>query len=184
MNRADLEVGKSGRKEKAEAPGREPAAEKKERLKPGTRMISVFFLVFAGVFLWQSIGLYREDPTLAGYSTFPLIVSGFLFFLGVIDLIQNLRKESKSDGKGIWERGREMGRYLFPKDGVVFLLLTVAYYLMLEFGVGFVASSFLFLLLSMCYLIPKSFNKNLVYTIVCVAALYLIFKVIFKVFLP
>ncbi|WP_434310309.1 tripartite tricarboxylate transporter TctB family protein [Hominifimenecus sp. rT4P-3] len=167
-----------------EAPGREPAALKKAEQKPGTRMVSLLFIVVAAVFFWESIGIYQDDPSLSGSSTFPLIVSGFLLILGVADLIQNIRKGSATTGMGIGEKCKSIVQYLLPKNALVFLLMTVVYYVMLEFGVGFVISSLIFLLAAMCYLIPKNFVKNLIYTGVCIGALYLIFKVLFKVFLP
>ena len=152
--------------------------------KSGAKMVSVLFIVFAGVFLWQSLGLYQDDPSLTGPSIFPLSVSAFLLLMGIIDLIQNIRKGSSQNKGNFFEQAKNTIQYLLPKNGLVFLGMSIAYLLMLALGIGFIISSCVFLMCSMCYLIPKQIAKNAMYTVLCVAILYIIFKVIFKVFLP
>lgn len=158
--------------------------ERNEKLKPGARIIPILFIIFAIVFLVESIFIYRKDPSIEGSATFPLLVSLLMVLLGIIDFLQKMRKQSENYNKPIISQIRAILQYLLPIKALVFLILAIGYYLMLKSGVGFIVSTLIFLISSMSYLIRKSFWKNLTYTIICVAVLYVIFKIIFKVFLP
>ena len=75
-------------------------------------------------------------------------------------------------------------KYVFPKESFIFLLICIAYFVLLVLGVPFMIASVLFLMGSMCYMIPHNIVKNAIYTVVLLVAIYLIFVLVFKVSLP
>lgn len=156
----------------------------KEKLPPGGYASSLLFLLIGIVFFVQSIQLYQKDPSPSGSGTFPLIVSVTLIILTVIDFVQKMKVKTEVSGMAIKEKIITTLKYIFPKDSLVFLLMSIAFYLVLEFGVSFIIAAPIFLLVSMCYLIPHSFVKNLLYTAVSCIAIYVIFTMLFKVSLP
>lgn len=155
-----------------------------EKLPPGGHTSSLLFLAIGVIFFVQSLQLYQKDPSPSGAGTFPMIISGLLIVLTVIDFLQKLKQKTEVSGLPAGEKLSVTLKYLFPKDSLVFLLMSIAFYLTLEFGVSFMIASPIFLLISMCYLIPHSFVKNLIYTVVSCAAIYVIFTMLFKVSLP
>ena len=159
-----------------------PAAEK--RLAPGTRAFSVFLLVFAGYFFFESVQIYQEYPSFSGPGFFPLCVSGLMICLVIADFIGKLKIKSAEVHGGFVQRVVATWLYVFPKDSFIFLLMSIAYYLLLLAGVPFLPASVIFLISSMCYMIRNSILKNIIYTVVLMAAIYAIFVLVFKVSLP
>lgn len=155
-----------------------------KRLAPGTRLFSVFLLVFAGYFFFQSIEIYQEYPGFSGPGFFPLCVSGLMICLVVIDFIGKLKVKSAEMQGGVFQRIAATWLYVFPRDSFIFLVMSIVYYLLLLAGVPFLVASTLFLMSSMCYMIRNSIIKNVIYTVVLMAAIYAIFVLVFKVSLP
>lgn len=167
-----------------EQPEPPPSAQEEKTIPPGGRLVTVFFLIFGGVFLQQSLALWARDPAPSGSATFPLAISVLLLALTVVDFLQNLKCRSENQGKPLGQQAWDGLRHLFPRDSLIFLLMSIAYYALLIFGVPFLLASVLFLMGSMCYLIPHNMVKNAVYTAVLMAAIYAIFVLVFKVTLP
>lgn len=167
-----------------EQPEPPPAVQKEKTIPPGGRLITVFFLIFGGVFLQQSLALRARDPSLSGSATFPLAISVLLLMLTAVDFLENRKLRSENQGKPLGRQVLDGLRHLFPRDSLIFLLMSIAYYVLLVFGVPFLLASVLFLMASMCYLIPHNIVKNAVYTAVLMAAIYAIFVLVFKVTLP
>lgn len=167
-----------------EQPEPPPSTQEEKSIPPGGRLVTVFFLIFGGVFLQQSLALWARDPAPSGSATFPLAISVLLLALTVVDFLQNLKRRSENQGKPLGQQAWDGLRHLFPRDSLIFLLMSIAYYALLIFGVPFLLASVLFLMGSMCYLIPHNVVKNAVYTAVLMAAIYAIFVLVFKVTLP
>ncbi len=164
---------------------KQPVEEKTETLlKPGAKVMPFLLIAFALVFFISSIQLYKEDPVISGSATFPLIVSGVMLLLSIVDCIQKLMSKSEIAGKPFKEKIVAVIKFVMPFRCFIFLLMAVGYYFLLQLGVGFIIASSIFLMASMCYLMRGQYVKNAIYTAICVAALYVIFKVVFKVFLP
>ncbi len=164
-----------------------PAEEekKKETLVPGGRYLStILFLLFGVVFFVQSVQMFIDDPRPQGYGTFPMIVSGLLIVLTIIDFIEKTQIKSSIAGLSFKDKFVAIIKFLFPINSFVFLLMSVAFYVAIELGCPFLIAAPVFLLGSMCYLIPHNIVKNLIYTAVIIAAIYAIFTLLFKVSLP
>lgn len=158
--------------------------EKEQMLPPAGRISTLLFLTVGLVFFVQSLKLFQKDPSPSGYGIFPLIVSGLLLILTVIDYIQKLKIKSELDGLPMKEKVTTTLKYLFPVNSVVFLLMSICFYIAITLGVPFMVAATVFLMISMCYLIPHAFVKNLIYTAVIMVTIYAIFAILFKVSLP
>jgi len=163
-----------------------PSEEKKAEklLQPGGRVLSLMFLAFGLVFFIQSVQLFQKNASISGYATFPLIVSTLLLILTVIDYIQNLKIKSEIAELSITQKIGRVLCFIFPRDTLIFLLMSISYFLLLLFGVPFIVASLIFLMATMNYLIPHQFLKNTVYAVILMAAIYAIFVLVFKVTLP
>ena len=160
-------------------------AKKKEDLVPGGLFVStVLFLLFGVVFFVQSVQMFMDDPRPQGHGTFPMIVSGLLIVLTIIDFIQKTQIKSSIAGLSFKEKFIAIIKFLFPINSFVFLLMSIAFYVAIELGVPFLVAAPVFLMASMCYLIPHNIVKNLIYTAVIIGAIYAIFALLFKVTLP
>ncbi len=170
-------------------PAGEPAEQKTEKKKeemlaPGGRISTLLFLVVGLVFFIQSLQLLQKDSSPSGYAMFPLLISGLLLVLTVIDFIQKMKVKSELDRMPLKEKISVTFKYLFPVNSLIFLFISIAFYIVIELGVPFMVASAVFLMVSMCFLIPHAFFKNLIYTVVIMAAIYVVFAVLFKVSLP
>ena len=160
------------------------AAKSEKRLPPGGRIFPVFLLIFAGFFFLESLEIYQDYPEFSGPGFFPLCVSGLMILLTIVDFIQNLKVKTATQDKDMAQKVRDTWLYVFPKDSFIFLVMAIVYYLLLLAGLPFLPASVVFLMGSMCYMIPHSVIKNAIYTVVLLAAIYAIFVVVFKVSLP
>lgn len=161
-----------------------PEEKKEELLSPAGRVSTLLFLTVGLVFFVQSLQLYQKDPSPSGSAMFPLLVSGLLLILTVVDFVQKLRVKSELSGLSLREKFLATVKYLFPINSLVFLFMSIGFYIVITLGVPFLIAATAFLMLSMCYLIPHAFLKNLVYTAVIMAAIYVIFALLFQVSLP
>ena len=146
--------------------------------------ISMILGIVGLVFFVQSLGFFKEDPSPSGYAMFPLLVSGLLLVLTVIDFIQKMKLRSELDGLSMNEKIAATLKYLFPINSLVFLFMSIGLFFAISLGVPFMVACTVFLLVSMCFLIPKAFVKNLMYTAIIMVTIYVIFAVLFKVTLP
>ena len=153
-------------------------------LNPGQRFFTVFLLAFAGFFLWQSIDILHQYPKVSGPAFFPLCISGLMIFLVILDFVKSLKIPAIDAGVPLDRKLIDTFKYVFPKESFIFLLICIAYFVLLVLGVPFMIASVLFLMGSMCYMIPHNIVKNAIYTVVLLVAIYLIFVLVFKVSLP
>ena len=172
------------KKNEASMADREMADDPKKVLAPGARIFSVVLFVFALFFFAQSLTIYLANPGLSGPGIFPLVISGGMMILVVIDFIKDLKKPSENTKRAVYDQLKAVRAYIVPKETVVFLASSVAYYLLLQLGVPFLLASLFFLMGGMCYLIPHSVKKNALYSVALLAAVYIIFTQIFKIRLP
>jgi putative tricarboxylic transport membrane protein len=83
-------------------------------------------------------------------------------------------------GESLWQ---QFVRRVSPAVLVQFVICIAAYMLALE-KIGFILSSYLFLLVSMRVLGSRKWLLNLWVSALCLAAVYLIFQTVFSVVLP
>ena len=102
-----------------EQPEPPPSAQEEKTIPPGGRLVTVFFLIFGGVFLQQSLALWARDPAPSGSATFPLAISVLLLALTVVDFLQNLKCRSENQGKPLGQQAWDGLRHLFPRDSLI-----------------------------------------------------------------
>ena len=126
----------------AEGPA-EPDMEKEveQRLPPAGRISTLLFLTVGLIFFVQSLQLFLEDPSPSGYGIFPLLVSGLLLILTVVDYIQKLKIKSELDGLPMKEKVTITIKYLFPVNSVIFLFMSIAFYIAITLGVPFMVAA-------------------------------------------
>ncbi|WP_413203977.1 tripartite tricarboxylate transporter TctB family protein [Rhodospirillum sp. A1_3_36] len=148
--------------------------------RPGERAFAVLAVVFALVASWQAYGI----SGFSGLSTagvFPMLAAGVMTLAALSVLWSTLRMPEVEEGQG-----RTIGGFLrevFPARQQVMVLMVVVYMLVLPW-IGFVLSSSLFLFAGIHYLWRKRIVITIGLTVVTMAVVYVVFRVVFQVVLP
>jgi putative tricarboxylic transport membrane protein len=153
----------------------------RRRRLPGELIFALLLIVLSLFLLWQAYGISGfESLTSAG--AFPMVAAAVMLVTAVIafrDTTQYPRVADES-GDSLWQ---QFVRRVSPAVLVQFVICIAAYMLALE-KIGFILSSYLFLLVSMWVLGSRKFVLNLWVSALCLAAVYLIFQTVFSVVLP
>lgn len=148
---------------------------------PGELGFILLLIGFSAFLLWQAWRISGfESITSAG--VFPMAAAlVMLLSLGVV-LVRSLRvpREAQEPGES---RLAHFVRRLSPGVVVSFSVAIVIYMLVME-SLGFLLSSFLFLLISMRLLGSRRWIVNLLLSAVILAAIYVVFHTAFSVVLP
>jgi hypothetical protein len=148
---------------------------------PGELVFVLLMLLFALTALWQA---WRISGA-SGWSTpgaLPTLAALVMLLSGVKIAVNTLRVPPPEV-----ESGRTLARdflhRITPASIVLFTVLIVAYMFALE-PLGFVASSFLFLMLAMFALGERRIVRTLVISAISLACIYVVFQTAFSVVLP
>ena len=148
---------------------------------PGERVFTLLLVLFSGFMLWQAYSISGlESITSAG--AFPLAAAALMLLCGIIVAVDTARMPRiapQADASTL----REFARLLTPPVLVGFTLAIVLYMLALE-PVGFIGSSYLFLIVSMRLLGSRRWLLNLGVSAVCLGVIHVIFRTVFSVVLP
>ncbi len=147
---------------------------------PGEITFMLLIVAFSTFMLWASYKISRFDA-LASAGAFPMLCALAMLVTGLMSLRQSLIAKLELEG-GETVFGQFV-RKLAPMTMVLFTALIVAYMLLLEV-LGFIVSSYLFLLLSMQVLGSRKLLVNLGASAVVLASIYIIFQTAFSVVLP
>lgn len=147
---------------------------------PGEVAFMVLIVAFSAFMLWASFNISRfESVSAAG--VFPMVCTAAMVVTGLMSLRQSLKSRLMLEsGETAWG---QFVRKLTPPALVKFTLLIVAYMLLLEV-LGFVVSSYLFLLLSMQVLGSSRIGLNVLVSALVLASIFVIFQTAFSVVLP
>lgn len=141
---------------------------------------SVFVIAGAGIGLIFSLVKYAEPKNIASLAldpyTLPAVVFGCMVFLGVLRLITGLRMPKTG------EKGTTL---MIPQKTWITAILILLYALLLK-SVGFVITSFIYLLCQMYVLQDgkRNWKMMIVISVVCSIGIYLLFSKVFSVMLP
>lgn len=141
---------------------------------------SLFVIAGGGAGLIYSLIKYAEPKNIAALSldpyTLPAVVFGGMVFLGILRLIGGLNMP-KTDEKGTL--------LMIPRKTWITGILVLLYALLLK-PLGFVISSFAYLLCQMYILQDEKKNWKLmgIISVVCSLGVYLLFSKVFAVLLP
>lgn len=138
-------------------------------------------LLLGSVFLWfQSYGISGfESITSAGM--FPMLSAAVMAVTALLALRQTLRARLiRSSGDSLVQL---FVRQISPSVFISFTLAVIAFMLLLP-QLGFVVSSYVFLVISMRLLGSTRWGFNLLLSAAALGLIYLIFQTIFSVVLP
>jgi putative tricarboxylic transport membrane protein len=148
---------------------------------PGQIAFTVMLLVFSVFMLWTAYGISGfESLTSAG--SFPILATAVMVITGLVNVVQTLR-ETPSPAQEGESLPQQFMRQLTPGVLIGFTLAILAYMLALEW-VGFLVSSYVFLVISMWLLGSRRIVLNLVVSALSLGAIYVIFQTVFSVVLP
>lgn len=148
---------------------------------PGELAFSLLLVIFSAFMLWQAYAISKfESLTSAG--AFPMFVTFVLVVTGLMIAGQTARTKQLA-GKPGEALLQQFLRQITPGVLVLFVSAIAAYMLLLE-RLGFVVSSYLFLVISMWLLGSRRFMLNLGVSALSLAAIYVIFQTAFSVVLP
>ncbi|RST87542.1 tripartite tricarboxylate transporter TctB family protein [Aquibium carbonis] len=147
--------------------------------RPGETAFAVLCVVFGLVAFWHAYGI----SGFTGLSTpgvFPMLATGAMVVSGLFILAGTLRRPAEpGDGNAA---GRFVRAFL-PLRHCVLLVLMLAYLAALPL-LGFVVASALFLFAAFQYLWRRNVLVTLVLSAVALAAIYVVFRIVFQVVLP
>ncbi len=144
---------------------------------PGEGVFCVLLLAFSVFVLYQAYGISGLSSVSAA-GVFPMLAAAVMCICGVVTVLRT-RGLPAPDTRG----PTAFARVVLPPTITVFLALVVAYMLSLQW-LGFLLSSFLFLLASIGYLYRRGPVLTLVVSAAALLAVWLVFRVVFSVVLP
>ncbi|MDD2882444.1 MAG: tripartite tricarboxylate transporter TctB family protein [Rhodoferax sp.] len=148
---------------------------------PGEFVFALLLIVFSLFMLWQAYSISKfESLTSAG--AFPMFAATVMLISGLIAAGETARMTPQpgADGESVW---RQFVRQITPGMLVQFVVAIAAYMFLLE-RLGFVLSSYVFLVVSMWLLGSRKLILNLWVSALSLAVVYAIFQTIFAVVLP
>lgn len=151
---------------------------------PGERGFILLLLVLGIYITIESWKMYQDSPMLSGYGTVPLICGVLLSVLSAFALVRALMMESEIRGLPAEEKAKKTVQHLFSRDVVITLGLIVLYCISMALGAPFIIATPVFLWVSMTYLRRGQYLKNVLYSAIVFAFVYLVFHVGFSVVLP
>ncbi len=149
--------------------------------RPGELVFAVVLLAGSLFMLWQAYGISKfESITSAG--VFPMLATLTLVVTGLIILRDTLRARLAPDSSGR-TLAQRFALELTPAVVITFTAAIAAYMGLLE-RLGFLVSSYLFLVAGMRLLGSRRWGLNLLVSALALAAIYLVFRTAFAVVLP
>lgn len=147
---------------------------------PGELTFMVLIVLFSAFMLWASFNISRFE-SISSAGVFPMVCAGAMVVTGLMSLVKTARAKLTLEGnETLWQ---QFVRRLAPPQLVLFALLIATYMFLLE-RIGFLLSSYLFLVLSMQLLGSRRTGLNFLVSLVMLAAIYVVFQTAFSVVLP
>jgi len=152
------------------------------RRRPAGEIVFTVLLVAVSLFmLWTAYGI-SGFSSLTSAGAFPMVATGVMVLTGIANVVHALREQPTAAKPGESLVGKFV-REVTPGVLIAFTAAIVVYMLLLD-RLGFLISSYLFLVASMGLLGSRRIVLNLAVSAVCLAVIYAIFQTIFSVVLP
>lgn len=137
-------------------------------------------VLFSGFMLWAAYGISKfESITSAGM--FPMWCALTMLVTGLINLVKVARAKLENP-TGAGPVAHFFGA-IMPSKMAVFALMVAIYVVVLE-SLGFLLSSYLFLVVAMTVLGSRRIGLNALVALLSLAAIYVVFQTAFSVILP
>lgn len=148
---------------------------------PGEIVFSVLMLLLSAFLLWAAVDISGlKSYTSAG--AYPTAAAATMLVCSLIVVAQTARAQAEPGGPGD-SAARAFVRRIAPPVIVSTSLAIAAYMLTLEW-LGFVVSSYGFLVVTMRLLGSTRWGLNLLVSALVLGAIYLVFQTVFSVVLP
>jgi putative tricarboxylic transport membrane protein len=148
--------------------------------RPGETLFALALVLFSAAAFWQSFAI-SGFKGLATAGTFPMLASAAMLASSLLVLVATVRRGPGSASQDVAPTPTTSAILPLP---VVIVAGLVAIYVMLMPLFGFMLSSAAFLFASFWYLWRKGWLVSLALTLVALAAIYAVFRLVFQVVLP
>jgi putative tricarboxylic transport membrane protein len=149
----------------------------RDPLRPGERLFSFLLVVFAGYAVWESYGISGFSGLATG-GVMPMLAAGVMVLSGLVIFADTVRRPRSAE-PGL----RGLVAYLFPRRVVLFGLLVAAYAGAIPV-LGFLPASGALLVAAIWALWSRGLIAALAIALLSVGAIYVLFRVVFRVVLP
>lgn len=148
---------------------------------PGELLFSLLLVGFSVFMLWQAYAISKFE-SLSSAGAFPMFATLVMVVTGLLIAGQTARAKPLpgNPGEALLQ---QFVRQITPAVLVLFVIAIAAYMLLLE-RLGFVVSSYLFLVASMGLLGSRRLLLNLGVSALSLVVIYIIFQTAFSVVLP
>ena len=159
-------------------------AQPKADLQAGEKVFTIILCIIGALAFWQAAELWMKmsEPRIASAAALPLFVSGVWTLLSLTIVLENIKKTTPLTGKT--QKGKLAVAYIFPRVVVIMIAAVLAYCIALLLGVSFYIVTPIFLWGTMTYLSKGNYVKNILWTAICMAFIYVVFRLVFSVVLP
>jgi hypothetical protein len=146
----------------------------KQPRRPGELVFNTALVLGSLYLLWSAYGISGFEA-LSAPGAVPMVTTGTMLVCGVLILMETLRKDRIT--------GEKLERDILPLPVIVTIAAIAAYALALK-PLGFLPTSFVFLTVMIRYLARCSLLRAVILSLVIVALIYLVFRIVFTVLMP
>ncbi|AMY70945.1 tripartite tricarboxylate transporter TctB family protein [Frigidibacter mobilis] len=142
--------------------------------RPGELVFNILMVLGSLFLLWSAYGI-SEFEALSAPGAVPMVTAATMVICALVILRDTLRRSPVT--------GEKLERDILPLPVVVTIAMITAYALLLK-PLGFVPTSFLFLTVMIRYLARCSLPRSVLLSVMIVALIYLVFRLVFTVLMP
>jgi len=148
-----------------------------DHLRPGERLFALLLVLCAGFAFRESYGISGFGGLTTG-GVLPMLASGVMVVTALVIFAETVRRPRSPEGGFVG-----LIAYLFPLRVVLFGLLVAVYAAAIPW-LGFIAASGALLFVAIWSLWGRGVILALVISLMSVAAIYVLFRLVFQVVLP
>ncbi len=142
--------------------------------RPGELVFNILMVLGSLFLLWSAYGISGFEA-LSAPGAVPMVTTAAMVICALIILRDTLRKSPIT--------GEKLERDILPLPVVVTIAMIAAYALLLK-PLGFVPTSLLFLVVMIRYLARCSLLRAVLLSVMIVALIYMVFRLVFTVLMP
>lgn len=146
----------------------------KQPRRPGELVFNLLMVLGSLYLLWTAYGISGFEA-LSAPGAIPMVTTAVMLLCTGLIFLETLRKSKTS--------AETLGRNILPLPVIITILAIVAYALALK-PLGFLPTSFLFLTGLIRYLTGYTLLRSVLLSLMIVAVIYLLFRIVFTVLMP
>ncbi|GAB3185837.1 tripartite tricarboxylate transporter TctB family protein [Hydrogenophaga aquatica] len=147
---------------------------------PGELSFMALIVAFSTFMLWASYNISKFE-SISSAGAFPMVCAAAMLVTGLMSLVKTARAKLSLEGGETWLQ--QFVHKLAPPQLVLFAVVIGLYMFLLE-RLGFLVSSYLFLVCAMQLLGSRRTVLNMLISALMLAAIYIVFQTAFSVVLP